>query len=281
MRLSVKKLETMLLDVKAVFLVLLRRGESTTRDDFGEEEDLVDLKRTSTNWRRPSSEETKVCAGRHVNIANSPTTAEDFKDGHWKKTEAQRRVLPEGAARQLPWYRARSLHVTGRPDLSAAACQLATRMHEPTDFDWNRLNHLFRCVKCCPRCVLCYLWHHEESSDVKVTNMQSTRPHVSRGSGSLNHVENNNLRVQEAIRSKQMKVVKIARAKASRPHGIHELRIDRLFLTTSSEMCHAWEALDIYECHAEGEEVLVACESVGTLMRLLARTKWKCPVPRL
>ena len=45
-----------------------------------------------------------------------------------------------------------------RPDSSAAACQLPTRMKEPTEYDWGRLKRMFRYVKGCPRCVVCHPW---------------------------------------------------------------------------------------------------------------------------
>ena len=54
-----------------------------------------------------------------------------------------------------------------RSDFSAAACQLATRMQELTDHDWERLQRL-RNVKCCPRCVLCDPWPQEENTNVKL-----------------------------------------------------------------------------------------------------------------
>ena len=71
---------------------------------------------------------------------NSPMTAEDFKDDDRKKTEAQLKVLPQGAARLYRRGTALAVYMSqDRPDLSAAACQLATRMQEPTEYDWERL----------------------------------------------------------------------------------------------------------------------------------------------
>ena len=90
---------------------------------------------------------------------NSPMTAEDFKDDDRKKTEAQLKVLPQGAARLYRRGTALAVYMSqDRPDLSAAACQLAARMQEPTEYDWERLKRLCRHVKGCPRCVLCYPW---------------------------------------------------------------------------------------------------------------------------
>ena len=101
---------------------------------------------------------------------NSPMTAEDFKDDDRKKTEAQRKVLPQSTARLYRRGTALAVYMSqNRPDLSAAACQLATRMQEPTEYDWERLKRLCRYVKGCPRCVLCYPWQHEESTNVKLT----------------------------------------------------------------------------------------------------------------
>ena len=60
-----------------------------------------------------------------------------------------------------PRNRARNLHV--RPDLSA------TRMQEPTEYDWERLKRLFRYFKGCLRCVLCNLGLHEERTNAKLT----------------------------------------------------------------------------------------------------------------
>ena len=99
MRLSVKKLETMLLDVKAGFFgtASARREHNSRGDDFGEEEDLVDLKRTSTNWRRPSSEETKVCAGRHVNLRTHPQQRRISRTA-----TGRRRRLSEGFCQKEP-----------------------------------------------------------------------------------------------------------------------------------------------------------------------------------
>ena len=100
---------------------------------------------------------------------NSPMTAEDFKDDDRKKTEAQLKVLPQGAARLYRRGTALAVYMSqDRPDLSAAACQLATRMQEPTEYDWERLKRLCRYVKGCPRCVLCYPWQHQESTYVKL-----------------------------------------------------------------------------------------------------------------
>ena len=101
---------------------------------------------------------------------NSPMTAEDFRDDDRKKTEAQLKVLPQGAARLYRRGTALAVYMSqDRLDLSAAACQLATRMQEPTEYDWERLKRLCRYVKGCPRCVLCYPWQHQESTTVKLT----------------------------------------------------------------------------------------------------------------
>ena len=101
---------------------------------------------------------------------NSPMTAEDFKDDDRKKTEAQLKVLPQGAARLYRRGTAFAVYMSqDRQDLSAAACQLATRMQEPTEYDWERLKRLCRYVKACPRCVLCYPWQHQENTNVKLT----------------------------------------------------------------------------------------------------------------
>ena len=58
---------------------------------------------------------------------NSPITAEDFKDDDRKKTWAQPKVLPQGAARLSPRHRARSLHIAGPP---GPQCSSLTTRHE-------------------------------------------------------------------------------------------------------------------------------------------------------
>ena len=70
----------------------------------------------------------------------SPMTAEDFKDDDRKKTEAQMKVLLQGTAGLCRRGTALAVYMSqDRPDFSAAACQLATRMQGPTEYDWERL----------------------------------------------------------------------------------------------------------------------------------------------
>ena len=125
---------------------------------------------------------------------NSPMTAEDFKDDDRMKMEAQLEVLPQGAARLYRRGTALAVYMSqDRPDLSAAACELATRMQDPTEYDWERLKRLCRSVKGCPRCVLCYPWQHQESTNVKLTtdsdwvNEARTRKSHSRGMLQVGH----------------------------------------------------------------------------------------------
>ena len=75
---------------------------------------------------------------------NSPMTAENCKDDDRKKTEAQDCIAAYMSQDHL--------------DLSAAAGQLV-----------QRLERLRRHVYGRPRCVLCYPWQHEHSTNVKLT----------------------------------------------------------------------------------------------------------------
>ena len=95
---------------------------------------------------------------------NSPMTAEAFKDDDRKKTEAQLKVLPQSTARLYRRGTALAVYTSqGRRDFSAAACQLATRMQEPTEYDRETLKRLCRCVTGCPRCPR----EHQESFEIQ------------------------------------------------------------------------------------------------------------------
>ena len=98
-------------------------GRTVGWEDWG-----LKLEGTENRAQNPS-----ICTGMWTRrLVNSPMTAEDFKDDDWKKTEAQQKVLPVGAARPDPRGTALAFYMSqGLPHLSAAACQLATRVQEP------------------------------------------------------------------------------------------------------------------------------------------------------
>ena len=100
----------------------------------------------------------------------SPMTAQDFKGDDRKKTEAPLKVLFQSTARLYRRGTALAVYMSqDRPNPSAAACQLAWRMQEPTEYGMQRLKRLCRYVKGCPRCVLCCKRQHDESTNVKLT----------------------------------------------------------------------------------------------------------------
>ena len=96
-----------------------------------------------------------------------------------------------------------------------------------------------------------------------------------RGSGGLNHLETKNLWAQEAVKSKHIKVVKIARevnaagslaffSATNILHGHHETHQSRVDRQPGTRSCRselslatpAMKALGIKDCQAEGERCL-------------------------
>ena len=104
-------------------------------------------------------EELLRCTGMETcKPVNSPMTAEDFKDDDRKKTEAQRKVL----------RRAPQDCIAAAPR-SQSTCRRTVRILVQQHVSSPREKRLCRYVKGCPRCVLCYPWQHEESTNVKLT----------------------------------------------------------------------------------------------------------------
>ena len=98
---------------------------------------------------------------------SSPMTAEDYKDDDSKKTDLQRRELTGAEAKLYRRGTALCVYISqDRGDISAATCQLATRMQTPTEYDWERLKRVCRYLKGSPRFRHVYRWQAEE--DVKL-----------------------------------------------------------------------------------------------------------------
>ena len=98
---------------------------------------------------------------------NTPMTAEDYKDDDSKKTDFQRRELTVAEAKLYRRGTALCVYISqDRGDISAATCQLATRMATPTEYDWERLKRVCRYLKGSPRFK--YVYHWQATDDVKL-----------------------------------------------------------------------------------------------------------------
>ena len=98
---------------------------------------------------------------------NTPMTAEDYKDDDFKKTDFQRRELTVAEAKLYRRGTALCVYISqDRGDISAATCQLATKMATPTEYDWERLKRVCRYLKGSPRFK--YVYHWQATDDVKL-----------------------------------------------------------------------------------------------------------------
>ena len=99
----------------------------------------------------------------------TPMLAEDYKNDVRKLPTEAKQPLKKQDAKLYRRAAALTVYIAqDRPDVSAAACNLASGMQEPNERDWEKLKRACRYLKGAPRCVNMFRWQDESESGLKL-----------------------------------------------------------------------------------------------------------------